>query len=111
MCDEFSKDINRVVVSVGGVLGARYMRTKTVGPELFRSSQAMRLPNRGRGWALVVEHGNSSSYAGRTALVERNVVSKQKRALFGKMKFRNFQHTCKGTAKTVHKGVILYFVV
>ncbi len=30
MCDEFSKDINRVVVSVGGVLGARYMRTKTV---------------------------------------------------------------------------------
>ncbi len=77
MCEEFSKDINRVVVSVGGVLGARYMRTKTVGSELFRSSQAMRLPNRGRGWALVVEHGNSSSsFAGRTALVERNVVSK-----------------------------------
>ncbi len=75
MCDEFSKDINRVVVSVGGVLGARYMRTKTVGSELFRSS--MRLPNRGRGWALVVEHGNScSSFTGRTALVERNVVSK-----------------------------------
>ncbi len=36
----------RVAVSVGGVLGLRYAKIKTVGSELFRSSRAMRLTNR-----------------------------------------------------------------
>ncbi len=39
----------RVVISVGGVLGLRYARTRTVGSELFRHSQTMRLTNGGRG--------------------------------------------------------------
>ncbi len=35
------------LVSVGGVFGLRYMRTRAVGSVLFRSSQAMRLANKG----------------------------------------------------------------
>ncbi len=39
----------RGVVSVNGVLGLRYARNTINGSELFRSSQAMRLANKGSG--------------------------------------------------------------
>ncbi len=70
-----------VVVSVGGVLGLQYARTRTVGSELFRSSQTMRLTDRGEGWChklrsevrFLVEGNSPSSFAARVILAEKNV--------------------------------------
>ncbi len=67
----------RAVVSMGGVLGVPYARTRTVGSDLFRSSHAIR----GEEWyhrlgsevGFHVEGNSSSSFGGRTVLAENNV--------------------------------------
>ncbi len=69
----------RVALSVGGVLRLWYMRTRTVGSELIRSSQATRLTKRGDWWYHMLwwEFGfhveDNLYFAGRVFLAEKNV--------------------------------------
>ncbi len=62
----------KVVVSVGGVLGLRYARTNTVGSVLFKNSHAIRFTNRGEEVGRVVlsaEVGGWISRRGQLLLV------------------------------------------
>ncbi len=53
----------RVVVSMGGVLGLQYARTRTIGSDLFRISHAIRLTNLVEVWYIIAKRTAHSPLA------------------------------------------------